>query len=34
VNAIAQHHCFVEGQSWFRAVPGDELIDGMLISPR
>ena len=33
VKAIAQNHCFVEGQSWFRTVPGNELIDGMLISP-
>jgi hypothetical protein len=33
VKAIAQNHLFVEGQSWFRTIPGDELIDGMLISP-
>jgi hypothetical protein len=32
VKAIAQHYCFVEGQSWFRTVPGDELIYSMLIS--
>jgi hypothetical protein len=24
-------HCFVEGQSRFRTVPGDELIDSMLV---
>ena len=32
VKPIAQDHCFVEGQSWFRTVPGDELIDSVLIS--
>jgi hypothetical protein len=32
VKSIAQYHCFVEGQSWFRTEPGDELVDGMLIS--
>jgi hypothetical protein len=32
VKAISQNHCFVEGQSWLRTVPCNELIDGMLIS--
>jgi hypothetical protein len=26
VKAESQHHCFIGGQSWFRAVPGNELI--------
>ena len=32
VNPIPHHHGFVEGQAWFRTVPGDELIDRMLVS--
>ena len=32
MKPVAQNNRFVEGQSWFRTVPGDELIDGMLIS--
>lgn len=32
VKAIAQNHRFVEGQSRFRTIPGDELIYSMLIS--
>ena len=32
VKPIPQNHCFVEGQSRFRTVPRDELIDSMLVS--
>jgi hypothetical protein len=33
VKSITRRHCFVERQSWFGTVPGDELVDGMLVSP-
>lgn len=32
VKPIAQNHCFIQRESWFRTVPGYELIDSMLIS--
>jgi hypothetical protein len=31
VDAIADDHDAVEGQPRFRAIPGDELVDGILI---
>jgi len=34
MEPMAQYYCFVEGQSRFRTVPGDELVDGILISAR
>src|SRR5258708_16846165 len=32
VKPITQNHCFVECQSWIRTVPGNELVNSMLIS--
>jgi hypothetical protein len=32
VAAIAENHSSVQGQSWFRAVPIDELIDRVAVS--
>jgi hypothetical protein len=31
VHAVANHHDPVQSQSWFGAVPGDELIDSVLL---
>ncbi len=32
VHAVANDHDAIEGQPWLGAVPGDELIDGVLVN--
>jgi len=34
VHAIAHNHDAVEGQSRLGAIPGDELVDGVLVHAR